>query len=418
MRERLRTPHVKVEIKHNLCYKHISMFRKSGGDMRILPHICFALIASLAPRVMAQESALEVCQSLNNLGLTDTYSLSERRAIAETEFDLFCKKSGSYSERFAKKSSSFTASYSSIGEKFGLGSSNNGAKSFSEAEFEQICRVGLFDFVSEYEQSVSTRVGSTLAAIVSDCVGNVMGAGADVVYGTVSLSSDGRSLFALVERSAPVEAENLVFAGVSPSSSFSKCESGNSKAEGLVLRNKVALTCTISADSAGNFPDRVQGFLVFQDEEGDARQENVKFDVLRPEYVRLEDVSSIVGDSIRRRIQENFKGSVTAFLNECPTGWSEFRTGFGRVLVGTGSGEGLTPRALLDRDGSEVFKLSQSNLPRHEHQVGTGQRAGPNDKFFSPAGNSETVRLVEKPGDVAAVDKMPPFVAVNFCVKN
>lgn len=55
-----------------------------------------------------------------------------------------------------------------------------------------------------------------------------------------------------------------------------------------------------------------------------------------------------------------------------PCGAGEFRVPDlrGRVVVGTGTGSGLTPRGLGDAFGSETHVLTVAEMPAHNHRIG------------------------------------------------
>lgn len=62
------------------------------------------------------------------------------------------------------------------------------------------------------------------------------------------------------------------------------------------------------------------------------------------------------------------KGVVVAFdSSECPEGWKNFTPLSGRVIVGAGTGAGLTKRDYRDKGGTE--KLTLNHLPSHLHTL-------------------------------------------------
>lgn len=64
----------------------------------------------------------------------------------------------------------------------------------------------------------------------------------------------------------------------------------------------------------------------------------------------------------------------------------------GRVMVGYGNGQGLTPRNMGEMAGSETVALTISNMPNHTHQATfTPSGGGSSNLLASPnAGNSST----------------------------
>ncbi len=106
----------------------------------------------------------------------------------------------------------------------------------------------------------------------------------------------------------------------------------------------------------------------------------------------------------------SWEGAVVAFNSEnCPPGWRKFSAAEGRVVIGAGSGAGLTPRSPGETGGSE--------------------RSGFDPKFATPSMSTE--HRTSDPGvidpdpvapttdvlaAVATVDSMPPFVVLTLCV--
>lgn len=103
----------------------------------------------------------------------------------------------------------------------------------------------------------------------------------------------------------------------------------------------------------------------------------------------------------------------------------------GRVPMHFGQGVGLTPRNLGDHAGSETVNLTAAQMPAHNHQVAmlgstadatsttpggrvpakakTAQYADPNGLVNMAATSTSSA------GSGAAIDKMPPYLALN-CV--
>ena len=138
-------------------------------------------------------------------------------------------------------------------------------------------------------------------------------------------------------------------------------------------------------------------------------------------------------------------GSVVAFdSQECPEakGWFPFGPANGRVLIGAGSGSGLTSRRLREQKGREWVSLSEANLPSHSHSSGdlevgnpkslwlhesaSGAAADSNRKWalfddqtaYNLGNHQHSISgTTGETGDGEAFDIMPPFVALTFCVK-
>lgn len=143
-------------------------------------------------------------------------------------------------------------------------------------------------------------------------------------------------------------------------------------------------------------------------------------------------VAKISKDSdFARLVSANFehlpKGSVVAFdLDACPNGWRTYELAAGRVLIGAGIGQGLTPRQRLATGGDESATLLIENIPSHSHRIDLGTLNGQGlfgqaeeygnailGRARGPAFNSRT----EAVGASKAFSIMPPFLAITFCRK-
>ncbi|WP_280154388.1 tail fiber protein [Piscinibacter sp. XHJ-5] len=103
----------------------------------------------------------------------------------------------------------------------------------------------------------------------------------------------------------------------------------------------------------------------------------------------------------------------------------------GRVPLHIGQGLGLTARNLGDRGGSESVNLTAAQLPPHAHamtMLGSGNDAtsaspagrvpakGKTAQYADPSGLvAMSAGTTGSVGSAAAIDKMPPYLAVN-CV--
>jgi len=119
-------------------------------------------------------------------------------------------------------------------------------------------------------------------------------------------------------------------------------------------------------------------------------------------------------------------GSVLAFQSsECPTGWSDFDDGAGRVIIGVGKGKGLKERKLLDTGGKEEVRLTLEQMPAHRHQNPTYGKGGARNKPVHYAleitGRGDYgphhLRPTEEVGGNREHENMPPFIALRFCKK-
>jgi hypothetical protein len=114
-------------------------------------------------------------------------------------------------------------------------------------------------------------------------------------------------------------------------------------------------------------------------------------------------------------------GSIIAFNGACPTGWSEFSAGKGRVLLGAGSGNNdalgapLTSRSIASVGGLEYTTgIPANNAVGADESVATptGVIADIGSDSFTSAAPNTTLS-----GDKAN-SNMPPFVVVRYCEKN
>ena len=114
------------------------------------------------------------------------------------------------------------------------------------------------------------------------------------------------------------------------------------------------------------------------------------------------------------------KGAVVAFrLVECPRDWKPFDKAAGRTIIGVGEGEGLTERALGERDGEESHRLTKEELPKLE-------LAASDDGTTSIADAKQTgvERIpiptnspVEYSGQGKPHSNMQPWIALLYCEK-
>jgi hypothetical protein len=122
-------------------------------------------------------------------------------------------------------------------------------------------------------------------------------------------------------------------------------------------------------------------------------------------------------------------GAVMAFdLATCPVGWSEYTTGRGRVILGSGSGNQdkdgspLTARTLNEVGGRELVSLSlpaisgngNSSIPDPSLVLAKARDTnGNSDPFvYGPKASADTTL-----GD-GDNDNLPPYVVLKYCKKN
>ena len=116
------------------------------------------------------------------------------------------------------------------------------------------------------------------------------------------------------------------------------------------------------------------------------------------------------------------RGAVVAFDSDvCPPGWEEAKELAGRVVVGSGFGEGLTPRKRKETGGEERVELDQAQIPEHNHYVRLPTRTllpnltGTNDKY-NVAVDIELAQTM-RAGGGESHNNMPPYVVQLYCRK-
>ena len=130
-------------------------------------------------------------------------------------------------------------------------------------------------------------------------------------------------------------------------------------------------------------------------------------------------------------------GAVMAFnLSSCPAGWSALAAVAGRVIVGAGSGSGLTPRSLGSTGGEERHTLTVSEMPAHKHSTSqqiTSLGGGTKDLHLMPDGLIHRVGRsglfgpnadlqtgiipTTSAGGGQSHNNMQPFIALLYCQK-
>lgn len=108
----------------------------------------------------------------------------------------------------------------------------------------------------------------------------------------------------------------------------------------------------------------------------------------------------------------------------------------GRVTMGQGSGQGLSPRGSGQQGGLSTKIMSQANMPTHTHAVNAnnldGDKPGPGGKLLAaaPTGGTgnETIYSLAAPnvtmnpamlsteGASAAITTQDPYLAVQHCI--
>lgn len=91
----------------------------------------------------------------------------------------------------------------------------------------------------------------------------------------------------------------------------------------------------------------------------------------------------------------------------------------GRVVVGAGTGMGLTARLMGQIDGEETHLLAESELPGHTHEISASDSGiGGGGLAAATAELPEEGLLYTKPtGGDEPHNNMPPFFVLNFIIK-
>lgn len=117
-------------------------------------------------------------------------------------------------------------------------------------------------------------------------------------------------------------------------------------------------------------------------------------------------------------------GLVAAFSSaSCPTGWTFVSELSGRVIVGVGSGAGLTYRSLGSYGGEEMHALTLSEIPSHSHDYYDYTPEIPWDGNYGIGPGSghhryNAYRTSFSSGGSQAHNIMQPWYSLLFCKKN
>lgn len=122
-------------------------------------------------------------------------------------------------------------------------------------------------------------------------------------------------------------------------------------------------------------------------------------------------------------------GTLAAFnLAACPSGWTAATYAAGRVIVGAGSGAGLSARTFGATGGEETHLQSVTELPQHAHTIGA--RWSDSGAFGSPpqqdaarfaAGGINAIRddrTTSQVGGSQPFNVMQPFIVMTYCQKD
>ncbi|MGO6667674.1 hypothetical protein ELI49_30995 [Rhizobium ruizarguesonis] len=117
------------------------------------------------------------------------------------------------------------------------------------------------------------------------------------------------------------------------------------------------------------------------------------------------------------------KGAVAAFdVNDgCPTGWVSFDAAAGRLILGAGSGKGLTERSIREVGGAETHKLTLNELPSQKIELPGNAAASKGDRYDAGGRNYPVVSVNQASitigGNGDPLSILPPYIALQYCKK-
>ncbi len=155
------------------------------------------------------------------------------------------------------------------------------------------------------------------------------------------------------------------------------------------------------------------------------KNEKQTIDFLNAINKRIDELEELI-EYKTREFEKNKvpQGTVAAFaLFTCPNGWLEFKDGAGRVILGVGSGKGLTERKkIFEIGGQELVTLTEPQMPSHYHQIPSRGNSGAEVVFAVQASskgeyNGDYARQTDSKGGNQPHENMPPFITLLFCQK-
>ena len=121
------------------------------------------------------------------------------------------------------------------------------------------------------------------------------------------------------------------------------------------------------------------------------------------------------------QIPSPVKGAVLAFATDCPIGWAPYKKAESRYIVGTGKG-----KVINQEGGAEDIRLSVGQMPKHQHNTPQAMdNTGPNfglgprrkavhGRLWAPLETEMTSWV----GEGNPINIEPPYIALNYCIKN
>ena len=114
------------------------------------------------------------------------------------------------------------------------------------------------------------------------------------------------------------------------------------------------------------------------------------------------------------------KAVVALDSDKCPDGWKRFHEASGRTIIGSGKGNGLSPRKRGTTGGEERHTLRIEELPSHDHGTrhalsGTSLAWGPGSHPIPTSSARKGSEKNWRTGGSAPHENMPPFIVLTYC---
>lgn len=364
-----------------------------------------------------------------NISTSSDMANQKRSEICSAEYDNI----GQAQSRAG--SAGFSLSYAGVG----IGASGSRQKSNEKWDISQT------DFCKSSHESIHSSYGSNFETVVArvavsswlECVKTTTQDGLFVSY---NVSSDGTIVSGDMHFS---------ISGGGPLERF---------ITGMVLpkRERDLLTCSIGGEDVSpttipenGFPIRNTALAFVCEIDSLERNFDVKFQTSSGPSIALEfrtpetQYQMALGD-LESRINELStdllpSGSVIAFSQElgdgkCPSGYDLLDNSAGRFLVGSVDSDDSTSEidlGFLNFGGSSEILIESRNLPQHTHgfaqmgRIQTLHHDKPPGRGISSPGGDYNLGISERSRTTSAnasqndtITYIPPYLALNFCVKN
>ena len=371
--------------------------------------------------IAAQESDYTICNSILDRGLANFHAVASEQESFDLTKSTFCSsKFESFSDienRGVKVGITVPVGEALLGLSFG---SNDATTRFRERR-DAFCASNYNEFRSRNTYiSVKSTISAAVLSAWNQCFATLADARAKAngVFAYATIQPNFASFTLNIRRTQSIgDVRVFDIRSVVPSSI--KCKLNGNAVPVTTNALEVALECTKPARDA---------VVVTANTSLGTTKEIAIRGLEKPKT--LEERIAIIEEQTRS-LSQIPTGSVMSFaVDSCPAGWDPYARAQGRFLVGIGndggnnrSGDGavLSPRLLHAVGGNEKHKLTVAQLPKHSHAVhgSNGTRTPghpdntpdeyglkiPNHERTSDEGNDEPLPI------------LPPFVALNFCIK-